>query len=387
MGFWPFGKDSANVEMVSRVITGATQNGYRLRGKLTLHFWEPQRQAEADQAAERCVALALALIKEAQDHQKLIGAEVQLSAELLGRYIGDPVRARAVELAALHVVGDPALSDELRRASSQSGSMAAVAPPASSESPAPKSTPPPPPVSKQRSSVPPQRASAPPGVTPLAPAVSSALPRRRGSSQIRSIQSLLMPPGTPPAAMGQFVAPTVKDAAARLLIGFLRAHDLVGVRGVALDEGSREMLATLVPASDAPPGGYEASRASEIARWQATLGQGPMATLRREVRRTSLTLAREALGRAQVMQALTDAVMEALASAAFPDDAGLLADVARKASPADGEQVPQLARDLIEAAGTSEDPGAMAAALGPLLAAVQDDLNVSALIIKQSSGA
>ena len=38
MGFWPFGRDPANVEIVSRIITAATQNGYRVRGKLTLHF-------------------------------------------------------------------------------------------------------------------------------------------------------------------------------------------------------------------------------------------------------------------------------------------------------------------------------------------------------------
>ena len=47
MGFWPFGRDPANIELVSRVITAATQNGYRVRGKLTIHFLAPQRQAEA----------------------------------------------------------------------------------------------------------------------------------------------------------------------------------------------------------------------------------------------------------------------------------------------------------------------------------------------------
>src|SRR5262249_20816868 len=146
---------------------------------------------------------------------------------------------------------------------------------------------------------------------------------------IRSIQALLMPPGTSPAAMGQFVAPMVKDSAARLLIGFLRAHDLITVRGVAVDDSSAEMLATLVPASDAPPGGYEQSRAGETARWQGTLGQGAMFALQREVRLQSAYLAKEALAKAEVMPALADAVVGSVCAAAFPDEAGLLAEIAK----------------------------------------------------------
>jgi len=195
-----------------------------------------------------------------------------------------------------------------------------------------------------------------------------------------------MPPGTSPAAMGQFVGPQVRDSAARVLIGFLRAHDLITVRGVSIDENSAEILANLVPLSDAPPGGYEASRADEIARWQTTLGQGVMFALQRQVKVMSAYLAKDALARAEVMPALSDAVLEAVCAAAFPDEAGLLEEVARFPTAAAAELIGVLAANLTRLAGTQEDPASMAAALAPLLGMVQEDLNMTAGIIKQSSG-
>ncbi len=427
MGFWPFGRDPASIEIVSRVITAATQNGFRVRGKLTIHFVEPQHQADADLAADRCASLAMALLREAPDHGRVIGAEIQLSADLTARYPGDVARARAVELAALHVLGDPTLSDELRRAS---GTMAAVSashlstplPEVTGETPKPPTsapqvvakaepstdgahTPRPasptsptsgraapstsrPPAARQSSAPPPAMmpgfAEAPRSLgTP-----NSAAPpmRRRGSSQIRSIRSLLMPPGTSPAAMGQFVAPTVKDSAARLLIGYLRAHDLITVRRASIDEGSAEMLATLVPASDAPPGGYEASRAGEIARWQAILGAEAMNSLHHEVRVRCIYLARAALARSEVMAALASAVLESVGSAAFPEDAGLLAESAVFATPVPDDFVADMAEALALLAAADDDPASMAAALAPLVATVQEDMMLAALIIKQSSG-
>ena len=120
MPFWPFGREPAEIEIVTRVVTAATLNGVKVRGKLTLHFSEPQRQTDADAAADRCATLAIALLREAPEHERLIGAETQLNVQLLARYPGDIAPARAVEIAALHVVGNPTLSDELRRASSSS---------------------------------------------------------------------------------------------------------------------------------------------------------------------------------------------------------------------------------------------------------------------------
>jgi hypothetical protein len=195
---------------------------------------------------------------------------------------------------------------------------------------------------------------------------------------------LLMPPGSSPAAMAHYVAPLVKDSGVRLLIGFLRAHDLVTVRGVSIDDNSAEMLANLVPVSDASPGGYEASRATEIHRWQATLGEAPFSALRREVNVISTHLAKDALARVEVMPALADAVVEAVIAAAFPDDPGIAADLAR--FPAEPDLVPFAARELLKLAGTADDPAILAAALSPLFSMIQDDLNVAATIIKQSSG-
>jgi hypothetical protein len=195
-----------------------------------------------------------------------------------------------------------------------------------------------------------------------------------------------MPPGTSPAAMGQFIAPLVSDSSARLLIGYLRAHDLITVRRAPIDENSAEMLATLVPSSDAPPGGYEASRAGEIARWQATLGQGAVSGLRREVRVISVHLTKAALARVEVMAALADPVIESVCAAAFPDEAGLLAETARFPTPVPATFVREMAEALTLLAGAEDDAASMTAALAPLVSTVQEDLLVSAMIIKQSSG-
>jgi hypothetical protein len=144
------------------------------------------------------------------------------------------------------------------------------------------------------------------------------------------------------------------------------------------------MLANLVPASDAAPGGYEASRAPELQRWQATLGDEPTAALRREVKAISTYLAKDALARGQVMPALADAVVEAVIATAFPDDAGLAAELGR--FPPEPELIPFVARELVRLAGTGDEPANLVAALTPLFATIQDDLNVAAQIIKQSSG-
>jgi hypothetical protein len=211
-------------------------------------------------------------------------------------------------------------------------------------------------------------------------------PIRRRSSQTRSVQSLLMPPGTPPMVMGQFVAPTVKDSAARLLVGFLRAHDLIGVRHVTIDESSAEMLATLVPASDAPPGGYESSRASELSRWQSVLGEPAIAAVRGRLQLYSVYLARQALAVVELMPTLADAVIEGICGAAFPDAPGLAAEAAQLPTPITADFVNRMAIDLTARGRTADDPAAMASALAPLVATVQEDLKIQAMIIKASSG-
>jgi hypothetical protein len=390
MPFWPFQRDPAEIEIATRVITAATQNGVKVRGKLTIHFSEPQRQTDADAAADRCATVAIALLREAPEHQRLIGAETQLNAQLLARYPGSVPPARAIELAALHVVGDPTLSDELRRASS-TGSMAPIAP---VTQPPPRSTRP------SGSGVPAVRPSVPPrSISPSsmpAPLSSSspfpphagygAPPRRRGSSQIRSIQSLLMPPGTPPSAMGAFVAPTVRDSSARLLIGFLRAHDLITLRRVVIDESSAEMLANLVPLSDAAPGGYETSRTMELARWTTAIGADVVGALHDEANAVCVFLARDAMARAEVNRALATAVIDASITAAFPGEEERFADTGRFPDASTPAFTDAVVHGLTRIAGCGDDPAAMTAALRPLLGLLQEDLASSAMIIKISAG-
>src|SRR5262249_50683293 len=135
---------------------------------------------------------------------------------------------------------------------------------------------------------------------------------------------------------------------------------------------------TLVPVSDAPPGGYELSRAGEIARWQAALGEGCIPALHHEVRVASAYLAKDALARIEVLPALADQVVEAVCGAAFPDDPGILAELARFPIPMSADFVADLTGALIRHAGAGDDPAAMASALAPLVATVREDFNVTA---------
>jgi len=383
MGFWPFGRDPADIEIATRVITAATQNGVKVRGKLTIHFGEPQRKADADAAADRCATVAIALLREAPEHQRLIGAETQLNAQLLARYPGSIPPARAVELAALHVVGDPTLSDELRRASSSSlAPLSSQQPPRSTPQPGSGRPPSTPPRSATSSSIP-----APLSTSPQPPHAGYGVPpRRRGSSQIRSIQSLLLAPGTPPSGMGAFVAPTLRDSAARLLIGFLRAHDLITLRRVVIDESSAEMLANLVPSSDAAPGGYEATRSVELARWTQAIGADVVSALHHEANVICVFIARDAMARAELNRTLAAAVLAAAVSAAFANEEAHYADGGRLPDASTPGFTDTVAHELVRIAGCGDDPAAMTAALRPLLALIQEDLATSAMIVKLSTG-
>lgn len=196
----------------------------------------------------------------------------------------------------------------------------------------------------------------------------------------------MMPPGATPAAMSQFVVPHVRDSAARILIGFLRAHDLIAVRGVTFDEGSAEVLATLVPASNAPPGGYEASRAGEIARWQTTLGQGVMFALQREVHLAAAYLTKDAFVRVEVKPAVVDTLLESICQTAFPDDAGLVAEVSQVPGAMAAGYFSLVAQNLTRIAGGHEEPALVASSLAPLFGMVQEDLTTLATIIKHASG-
>ena len=360
MSFWPFGREPADIDVATRVVTATARNGFKVRGKLTLHFAAPQRRAPADEAADQCAVIAELLLREAADHEHLIGSEAEISASIQARYAASAAEVRLVELAALHVVGDATLSDELRRAS----------------------TAPPPIIGGPRSIAPGSLTGGPVSVSSIPPPPSG---KRRPSTQIRAVKAVMLAPGATAEAIAAFLAPMVTDASARLLVGFLRAHDLITLRGVTIDEGSAEMLATLVPASDAPLGGYEAARAGELARWQTTLGAGVLSGLHHETDAVAAYLIREAMLLVEIPPSVVVNVVEQLGSTAF-GGAALLPAIARFPGAVGADFVPTVASSLTRVAGAGDEPGQIAAALAPLVGTMQEDLNVAARIVKHAVG-
>src|SRR6187455_2085398 len=106
MAFW----SAADVEIASRIITAKMRNERRLRGKLTLHFLDPQTQSDADQAADRCASIAEDIISEAADHEEILAAEAEFVSALRRRLPIDIPPVRSIDLAGLHVVGDQVAS-------------------------------------------------------------------------------------------------------------------------------------------------------------------------------------------------------------------------------------------------------------------------------------
>ncbi|MDI1476708.1 hypothetical protein [Polyangium sp. y55x31] len=401
MAFW----STADVELVSRVVTAKTKNDRRVRGKLTLHFAEAQTQGNADDAADRCATLAEELFGEADDHEQLIGAEAELAAALRLRLPPRFPAIRSLDLAALHVVGDPSTSAALRRASTTT--MRAVSGPVSTPAPntmrgnASPSSMPPSGDSPSASFRVAQLAGSPSGsfrapISSSGPASgpisttgprSSSPPTRRGTlGRMRAIMpGMMLAPGAPPEAIGQALAPFVRDCAGRILVGFLRGYDLVAMRGLALEEGSAEMLAALVPVSDAPLGGYEASRTAELARWQAAFGEAVFQRVRRESQVASIYLAHMALGRLGVPPSIGLPILQEAAPSAFGGERGTVLEMSRYVSVPAESFVPALCQHLVEIVGHG-DATQLSAALAPLVTSVEEDMAIAATFARDASG-
>jgi hypothetical protein len=360
MGFWRFGREEADVETAARVVTATTKNGLRIRGKLTIHFAEPVTQAGADAAADECAAVAEAFLREAPNHEQLIGSEPEASGILLARYPAELPAARSLELAALHVVGDPALSGALRRAST---SMQAV-----------------------RVPTPPLGTPAVPAPTQSSPSPSSPPPRRRASSQMRALRLSPLPPNAPTATLSAFLAPLVHDAATRVLIGFLRAHDLVGIRNVPVDAGSADLLATLIPVSEAGVGGFEASRSGEIVKWQGMLGPETLAAARREAHLLVAYVLYQWLIRSATLPALAGELVDAVIAANLGEEVATGHEFERFPDHLPSDFSADVASNMRRVVRGTEDPSHLTAALSPLIAQVEDDLSIAARSVKQAIG-
>jgi hypothetical protein len=359
MGLWPFGRDPADVEIASRVITAETGDGAKVRGKLTLHFLEPQTRAAADEAADRCAALMESLLREQRRHEDVLGSEAAMVLRLIDRLPADVVPTRSIDLAALHVVGDP--GSLVRRRSSTLTSMAAV-----------PAQPPP------STSVPPS------ALMPVSSPATSV--RRRSSSRMRALTgSLVLPVGSSPQAVGASISIVAGEAAMRLLIGFLRIHDLVNVRGVALDEGSQDMVVAVATILEPPQGEAEASRAAELLRWEAALGSGVLGNLRREASVVSASQMLAALLRAEIPEGLAFEIMEECCARAFPGERPMVKELGRYDG--DGASIAAvLSMRITRILGGGRKPEAMIATLEPLVESGEEDLAVAATLSKYSLG-
>ena len=136
--------------------------------------------------------------------------------------------------------------------------------------------------------------------TPLSVPVPAPAPARGGGALKRAatrlLWSLVLPAGSSPQAVGASISIVVAEAAVRHLIGFLRIHDLVNVRGVALDEGSQDLRVAVAAILEPPQGEPEVSRAAELSRWEGALGSAVLRNLRREA---SVVSARQMLAALQ----------------------------------------------------------------------------------------
>ncbi|WP_437586843.1 hypothetical protein [Sorangium sp. So ce1000] len=398
MGFWPFGgREPANVESASQVVTAATRRE-TVRGKLTLYFKEPQTRSAADRAAEQCAQVAGDLLRETAEQEALLGREAELAAAIAARAPRSVPPLRAIELAALHVVTErttqsrrsgptpepppdqePAQAAGARTPSTRPPSPGGVgwttgAPPASSRGFAPAPGAPPTVGRNSPSSIP------PPMSVRSQPPSSGAYRARGGAGNARASSPGLI--GSPPTVIAAALAPLLRDASTRLLLGCLRAHDLIIVRRVAIDPGAAEQLAALLPVSEAPPGEFEASRAAELSRWHTALGSPVISQLRTESCAISAQKARVALGAASIAPGVAGELIDALCRTAFPGLALSSAHIDRYAE----QDLSELAAESVARVLRHPNSKPLRLALGPLLDAVHGDVDGIARLAKASLG-
>jgi hypothetical protein len=411
MGFWPFGsREPANVESASQIVTAAARRE-TVRGKLTLYFKAPQTQSAASKAAERCAQIAGDLLRETGEQEPLLGREAELAAAIAARAPRGVPALRAIELASLHVVTDrttqsrrnrltpvpPLVADPLRSAGTRAPSSRPPADPLrSAGTRAPSSRPPPggmptsapPPSSRnvgQLPSPPPvlghgSPSSIPPSSVRSPPSSGAYRLRGAGAGNGRGSSPGLV--GSPPTVIAAALAPLLRDASTRLLLGCLRAHDLIIVRRVAIDPGAAEQRATLLPVSEAPPGELEASRAAELARWHAVLGSPVISQLRAESCTISAQKARMALSTAAIPPGLVGELVDALCRTAFPGFALSSAHIDRYVE----HDLSELAAESVARILRHPNSKQLRLALGPLLEAVQTDMDAISSLAKASLG-
>jgi hypothetical protein len=197
--------------------------------------------------------------------------------------------------------------------------------------------------------------------------------------------AMVLPPGSPPQAIARVLAPFMSDCAARVLVGFLRAYDLLVLRGLALEEGSADMLAAVVPVSDAPLGGYEASRIAELTRWQNSFGSATFQRLRRECQVVAVFFAHKSLNQHDIPQNITFEILQEATPLAFAGETNVLLGMSRWLQLPENDVLPALCAYLTDLVGHG-NPQELATALRQLVASVNEDLALASSLAKDGVG-
>jgi hypothetical protein len=125
------------------VVVLRAQDGIPMRAKVTLRLEEPQTQETADELTDQCADLVRAVVREAPSASVIQGLEAAIAIEVLTRMPKGPVAIRGVEIAGLHIVGDPGHAARTPSSPEEGPAwlQAALSPPAASSDTRPSGTP------------------------------------------------------------------------------------------------------------------------------------------------------------------------------------------------------------------------------------------------------
>jgi hypothetical protein len=160
---------------------------------------------------------------------------------------------------------------------------------------------------------------------------------------------------------------------------------LLALRGLALEEGSADLLAALVPLSDTPLGGYEASRTAELGRWQNAFGEAVFDRVRRESQVAAVFLTYAELTRLGLPMNVAMEILQEAAPTAFAGEHGTVLEMGRYLSLPDDAVVPVFCDNLVEIVGQG-DAAQLSDALAPLVTSVQKDMALAGTLARDATG-
>jgi hypothetical protein len=225
--------------------------------------------------------------------------------------------------------------------------------------------------------------SEPPRTNPADRSHTPPTTRRASSSQMLAVRdSRLIPEGATAEACAAAIVPLLRDAGTRVLVGILRAYDLLVVREIKVDKTSADDFGELVPTSQAAPGRFADERREELARWEDKLGPSTLTQLRNDASAVVCFFLHVSLERAGLATTTTVTLLEAGAQLAFPDE-GAVAAMPRYFGAPDPAEA--LASRALETFQTNRAALAgFALAMTPVLASLQEDFTFTATQIKLS---